>query len=56
MGVHNIGSLGIPKGNPSKMLSHFSSSIWEHFASKKALHRIGFSELINLPSVVLCCL
>ena len=54
MSIHDIESLGIPKRSLLKMLSHFSSSIWKHFASKKALHKISFTGLIILPSVVLC--
>ena len=53
MSIHDIESLGIPKRSLLKMLSHFSSSIWKHFASKKALHRISFTGLIILPVMIL---
>jgi len=44
--VHDIGSLGTLKGNLLKMLSCFLSSIQKRLASKKALHRFSFLNLV----------
>ena len=46
MGVHDIGSLGTPKGNLLKMLSCFLSSVQKYLASKKALNRFSFLNLL----------